>query len=96
MILRLWLLLKLNRKSWVAGLLPPLVWPSDDRKWSKRRPIKIKHFSRGCNSETDADRAKVTIEDDSMGAKLSNGIEMRNSPISAAILDFSKWRQMAM
>ena len=113
-ILRLWLLLKLNRKSWVAGLLPPLAWPSDDRsgqndvqskssiflgavtrkrmqigprlllmsnrkswvaglesplawtshdrKRSKWGPTEVKHISEGCNLETLADRAMVTIK----------------------------------
>ena len=61
-ILRLWLLLKLNRKSWVAGSIATIGLAL---RWSevvKTTSNQIKHFSRGCNSETDADRAKVTID----------------------------------
>ena len=39
----------------------PLAWTSSDRKRSKRGPFEVKHISEGYNSETLADRAKVTI-----------------------------------
>ena len=40
----------------------PLAWTSSDRKRSKRGPFEVKHISEGCNLETLADKAMVTIE----------------------------------
>ena len=49
-----WLPLKLNRKSWVAGLESPLAWTSHDRKRSKRGPTEGPRYW---------DRDEVTVND---------------------------------